>query len=240
MNNIGIIGNGKWAKIMIPLISKLSNIRFIANSKIDYKKLNLKNISWIFVLTNNETHYKIVRYFLNKKKNVFCEKPLAKSYSQVLKLYNISKKQKVKLYVNDVEFFKKKNFVIKKTNKILRIKRSLKDENSLLHRLAYHDFYLLKRYIILNDIKIIKNVEKNNELKLKIMTNDKCFEFFYDINSKIKVHKINKFDMMNFRGNPLKKMIKNIYKINKKKLDINKSNTIFASKLISTINNKFS
>ena len=145
MNNIGIIGNGKWAKVMIPLISKLSNIRFIANSKIDYKKLNLKNISWIFVLTNNETHYKIVRYFLNKKKNVFCEKPLAKSYSQVLKLYNISKKQKVKLYVNDVEFFKKKNFVIKKTNKILRIKRSLKDENSLLHRLAYHDFYLLKK-----------------------------------------------------------------------------------------------
>jgi len=71
MNNIGIIGNGKWAKLMIPLISELSNIRFIANSKIDYKKLNLKNISWIFVLTNNETHYKIVRYFLNKKKNIF-------------------------------------------------------------------------------------------------------------------------------------------------------------------------
>lgn len=146
----------------------------------------------------------------------------------------------MKLYVNDVEFFKKKNFVIKKTNKILRIKRSLKDENSLLHRLAYHDFYLLKRYIILNDIKIIENVEKNNELKLKIMTNDKCFEFFYDINSKIKVHKINKVDMMNFQRNPLKEMIKNIYKINKKKLDINTSNTIFSSKLISIINNKFS
>jgi len=94
MNNIGIIGNGKWAKIMIPLISELSNVRFVVNSKIDYKKLNLKNISWIFVLTNNETHYKIVRYFLNKKKNVFCEKPLAKSYSQVLKLYNLSKKKK--------------------------------------------------------------------------------------------------------------------------------------------------
>jgi len=89
MNNIGIIGNGKWAKIMIPLISELSNVRFVVNSKIDYKKLNLKNISWIFVLTNNETHYKIVRYFLNKKKNVFFEKPLTKSYYQVLKLYNL-------------------------------------------------------------------------------------------------------------------------------------------------------
>ena len=44
MNNIGIIGNGKWAKIMIPLISELSNVRFVVNSKIDYKKLNLKNI----------------------------------------------------------------------------------------------------------------------------------------------------------------------------------------------------
>ena len=44
MNNIGIIGKGKWAKIMIPLISELSNVRFVVNSKIDYKKLNYRLI----------------------------------------------------------------------------------------------------------------------------------------------------------------------------------------------------
>ena len=108
MNNVGVIGDGKWAKIIIPKISKLSNVKFIINSKINYKILNLKKISWIFVLTNNETHYEIVKYFLNKKKNVFCEKPLSNYYSQVIELYKLAKKKKVKLYTNDVEFFKMK------------------------------------------------------------------------------------------------------------------------------------
>ena len=39
--NVGIIGNGKWAKIMIPKIKKFANIKFIANTKTGYKKFNL-------------------------------------------------------------------------------------------------------------------------------------------------------------------------------------------------------
>ena len=43
--NVGIIGNGKWAKIMIPKIKKFANIKFIANTKTGYKKFNLSKIS---------------------------------------------------------------------------------------------------------------------------------------------------------------------------------------------------
>ena len=86
--NIGIIGNGKWAKIIIPKISKFANVKFIANTKTCYKSFKLNNISWIFVLTNNETHYPIVKYFLNKKKNVLCEKPLTKNFLFATKLIN--------------------------------------------------------------------------------------------------------------------------------------------------------
>ena len=69
--NVGIIGNGKWAKIMIPKIKKLANIKFIANTKTGFKDFYLGNVSWIFVLTNNDTHYKIVKYFLDKRKKFF-------------------------------------------------------------------------------------------------------------------------------------------------------------------------
>ena len=48
--NVGVIGNGKWAKIILPKLSKLANIKFIANSKSGYKSFNTNNISWIFVL----------------------------------------------------------------------------------------------------------------------------------------------------------------------------------------------
>lgn len=69
--NVGVIGNGKWAKIMLPKLSKLANIKFIADSKSGYKKFDINNISWIFVLTNIDTHYEIVKFFLRKKKMFF-------------------------------------------------------------------------------------------------------------------------------------------------------------------------
>ena len=68
---------------MIPKIKKFANIKFIANTKTGYKKFNLSKISWIFVLTNNETHYNIVKYFLNKKKSF-----LRKTINKNLKDYN--------------------------------------------------------------------------------------------------------------------------------------------------------
>ena len=91
--NIGVVGNGKWAKIMVPKIAKFANIKFIANTKTGYKKFKLNKISWIFVLTNNKTHFKIVKYFLNKRKNVFCEKPLTKNFLSSVKLFQLSKKK---------------------------------------------------------------------------------------------------------------------------------------------------
>ncbi len=69
--NVGVIGNGRWAKIILPRIAKFANIKFIANTKTGYKKFKLDNISWVFVLTNNKSHKKIVKYFLNKKKKCF-------------------------------------------------------------------------------------------------------------------------------------------------------------------------
>ena len=69
--NIGIIGFGKWTKTIFPILSNYFNINFIINSKVNYKIFNLNGLDWIFVLTNNKSHYKIVKYFLNKKKKCF-------------------------------------------------------------------------------------------------------------------------------------------------------------------------
>ena len=47
--NIGVIGCGKWGKKIIKELKKISNIRFVYNSKDDYqnfekKLINTKNI----------------------------------------------------------------------------------------------------------------------------------------------------------------------------------------------------
>jgi hypothetical protein len=234
--NVGVIGNGKWAKIMLPKLSKLANIKFIADSKSGYKKFDINNISWIFVLTNIDTHYEIVKFFLRKKKNVFCEKPLTTNFFDTIKLYNYSKRKKISLYVNDVEFFKKKEIYIKNKNLIIRKKKSEFSKDSLLSRLAYHDFYLLKKFINLDNMRISILVKKKKYLSFKILSDDKIYRFIYDVNSNFKKHFINQTNFLQFKGDPLEKMLINVFKNNKKNLDVNYSNTFFASKLISLIN----
>jgi len=237
--NVGVIGNGRWAKIIIPKISKFANIKFIANTKTGYKKFKLDSISWIFVLTNNKSHNEIVKYFLKKKKNVFCEKPLTNHYSSSIKLFELSKNNKVKLYVNDVEIFKKKKIPIKQTNIILRKKNSEVIEDSLLHRLAYHDFYLFRKYINLEDLKILRYKENKKNLIILIQSGNKIFKFNYDINSKAKKHEINKINMTKYLKDPLEMMIKYVLFNKNSNFKRNFYNSIFSSKLISKINKKF-
>ena len=152
---IGVIGCGKWGAKVINELKSIANIKFIYNSKDNYKIFE-PNIDWVFVLTPDKTHYKIVKFFINKKINVFCEKPLALNTQHIKNLLSLSKKFKTKLYIDDVENFKDK--IIKPNNNINNIIRTKKDSGtakSLLNRLAYHDFYLLNKSILLDQIKSI-------------------------------------------------------------------------------------
>ena len=85
---IGLIGCGKWGKKVIKVLKEISIVKFICNSKSNYK-LQEMDIDWIFVLTPDQTHFQIVKFFLNKKKNVFCEKPLTQSLRESKLLFKI-------------------------------------------------------------------------------------------------------------------------------------------------------
>ena len=108
--NVGLIGIGNWGKILKDKLSANSNLIFFANSKTKYEK-KLKSIDWIFVATPDKTHFKLVKKFLLKKINVFCEKPLTLKSKQSIELFKIAKKNKVKLYVDDIQIFLKKKII---------------------------------------------------------------------------------------------------------------------------------
>jgi len=131
--NVGLIGIGNWGKILKDKLSANSNLIFFANSKTKYEK-KLKNIDWIFVATPDRTHFKLVKKFLLKKINVFCEKPLTLKSKQSIELFKIAKKNKVKLYVDDIQIFLKKKIILKKKNYILRKKKGLGKVEYFLNR----------------------------------------------------------------------------------------------------------
>ena len=68
MTNSGIIGYGNWGNKLYKKLTHLSKVKFVCNSRDNYK-LNLNKVDWVFVATPNNTHFKIVSECLKKKKN---------------------------------------------------------------------------------------------------------------------------------------------------------------------------
>lgn len=234
---VGLIGTGKWGSILKEKLIKNSNLVFFANSKSNYKK-KIKEVEWIFIATPDKTHFKIVKNFLNLKKNVFCEKPLSLNYKSSKYLFDLAKKKGVKLYVDDIQTFFKKKIKFKKDNIIIRKKLGKGSPKNLLYRFAYHDFYFLENKIKTKRIKLIEILDTNRDLKFNITFKDNSvFRFFYSLNSQDKIHKINNTNFIT-KKDLLTIMIKKVLKKNVN-FKNNMKISLFSNKMIDKIQKKF-
>ena len=91
MKKINLIGYGNWGKKIYPILKNIKNTKINVIKK---KDGILNKSSLDMILTNNETHFELVKRSLLKKNNVFCEKPLTTSKLQALKLYKLSSQYK--------------------------------------------------------------------------------------------------------------------------------------------------
>ncbi len=75
-------------------------------------------------------------------------------------------------------------------------------------------------------------------LNFDVMFGKIIINFNYDINSPKKIHKINKVNLLNFKGNPLEKMIKYVFKL--KEIDLkNRDRSLFALKIMNLLIEKY-
>ena len=134
MKNIYLIGYGEWGKKVfntLKQIKEISNIQ-IKKNRLDNSSVDLNNIDWVFVTTNTNKHFQIVKKYLKKKYNVFCEKPLTVNFTKSKELFNLAKKNQCKLYVSDIESIKNIKLKFNKINVIVRSKFSINKPISLL------------------------------------------------------------------------------------------------------------
>jgi hypothetical protein len=234
--NIIVIGNGTWGKKIINVLKKHSKIVKIINSKDNYKDqhINLSNIDWVFVLTPVQTHFNIVKYFLEKKLNVFCEKPLSNSFKSAKKLISLSKKVSKILYVSDVENYKNLNVKFGKTNIVLRFKKDIIKKESIFFRLFYHDLYILYNQVKRRIVRILIYKKSIFEVEFEVFFLKKSFLFHYKLDSNKKVHMINDTNFLKFSGNPLNSMLKKVLFL-KNKQKVNNNAALNAIKLINKI-----
>ena len=112
MHNFGLVGYGKWGKVLSESLNLVGKLIFISNTKKTYK--NQKKIDYCFIATPDNTHFRIVKYFFKKNIPIFCEKPLSRNFLESKKLIKLSKKNKTQLFINHIELFKKKKLKLKK------------------------------------------------------------------------------------------------------------------------------
>tara|TARA_Y100001963_G_scaffold159297_1_gene262409 strand:+ start:749 stop:2518 length:1770 start_codon:yes stop_codon:yes gene_type:complete len=235
---IGLIGCGKWGKILHNKLNNISDVKFVCRSKDTYLD-KLDDVDWVFIATPDNTHYEIVRNCLSKGKNVFCEKPLTLKYEQSKILYDIAEMNNVKLYVDDIQNYRNYDFEMINenymSNLVERRKSGGGNIKDILYRLTYHDIYTLYKDIKNLEIESISPIDLKNKLNFNVKFD--CginIEFLYDLNSKDVMHHINGCSLSG-DDDILTKMLSSVLN-DDVDYDYNKEITLFTNKFIDNIN----
>lgn len=224
--NILLFGEGKWGKVLKKNLLQYKIIK-VFNSKSNIDDFTYKNIDWAVIATDNLSHFKVSKFLIKKKINIFCEKPLTLTFSESKELIDLANEKGCKLFVNHIYNFKKIEFKFYLENIIKRSKNSFKNTENIIFDLFYHDLYLILPYLdnhyeFLN-IKILPGF-----LKFQIKSNKRYFNFEYDTNKEKKhtINNVNLIDNVNYIPIVFNKVFKNEIDLLKNNLQALKCNQI--------------
>ena len=127
MTKVGVIGVGKWGVNHIRLYKELDcelvGIADTEKSKESLAKENIVNyfsdyhdllplVDAVSIVTNNDTHYDIIKYCLNSGKHVYAEKPITLDHKKAKELIDLAKKNNLILNVGYLYRFKDRKSVV--------------------------------------------------------------------------------------------------------------------------------
>jgi hypothetical protein len=241
-----LIGNGYWGSIVQSKLVTQTKLLYTSNSKDDINYiLNKYDVDYVFVCTPTETHYKIVKKCLESGKNVFCEKPFTGDFYKSKELYDISEKNNVNIFVDNIflyrdEFNEMKNMSFTNIKFIWNKYENIFKED-LFNTLLYHDLYLLL-YLSNNNWDVKSCNIFDDRLSLLLINNDLTSEFNYNrLNKDKKEKKLiidnHIIDFSKPANDPLLEIINNLKKNN---IDFkkNKETTLNTIKLLNKIQNE--
>lgn len=179
---LGVVGRGYFGKRIIRALRDKYEIRFITGKEraIDF------DIDWAIVASSTESHYSLVRLFLEKRINVFCAKPLSLSYDQSVELVGLAKTNNTNLYVDDVFRYRNafRSFKLRTPDsdsfEISWSKQGSFSDN-IGNSLIYHDLYLL--IDLLGDLKVSgyrSDVNRMNHKRFSFSSGRRRFSFDYN------------------------------------------------------------
>ena len=226
MINCSLIGYGKWGKNIFKVLSKnkkakidsickkniknFSNFKFKGRVLNSYKKAINKNINAVFIATPPESHFKIAKYALESKKNVFIEKPVCLSQKNYRLLIKIAKKNDLVFHIDYIHTYnqnliklvaqlnRRKQIKEKTYVKIFLGKNGPVRKKSLVlmdwgpHIFSIINFIFKHNKYKINKVSILKN-SKNKKINFALNINYKniLIDAFFGNNFKNKITEIN-------------------------------------------------
>lgn len=76
-------------------------------------EINKFDYDFVDIVTNEDTHIAFAEYFINLKKAVIIEKPLATEYDSIVRLIDLARKNRVYVYAGHLLRFDARNIVVK-------------------------------------------------------------------------------------------------------------------------------
>lgn len=241
-----LIGNGYWGSIVKQKLENQTDLLDVITSKDNIDYVLKKDIDYVFVCTPTNTHYEIVKKCLIENKNVFCEKPFTGNFLKAKELYEMSKKNDTKLFVDNIFLYRNEYINIKNKNferiEFLWNKFEEFFKEDLFTTLLYHDLYLLVNLSKNKwDIDFCKVSE--DKLNLTLKSNNLKAQFNYNRNFLGKKEKKifiddNLIDFSNPINDPLSEIIENL-KNNTIDFNKNKKITLKTIDLLNKIQNEY-
>ena len=144
----------------------------LINISTDFKKLITNNIDLVVIATPTETHFKISKFSLEKKKHILVEKPISLSSTDVIKLQKISRKNKKLIFVDYPFLFSgsinyiKKILENKKFGKLLEVESyreqaPIRKDVNVIWDLCTHDISILT-YLLKSKPYSVRTIKKKN------------------------------------------------------------------------------
>ena len=177
---IGIIGKGLFGKNIYENAKNIGEIVFFTG-----KQFNVSfDIDWVVIATPAESHYKLAKYFMNRKINVFCEKPPTKSHKETSDLIVTAYNNDVKIYFDDILIYNNiytfyKNDLKKSKSLKFKWEKLGTFKDNIFNNLTYHDLYLL---VDLFGDQDLNSLSFNNN-----QSNKKSLSFYYGSDIKIEL-----------------------------------------------------
>tara|TARA_B100000029_G_scaffold511374_1_gene605263 strand:- start:9175 stop:10071 length:897 start_codon:yes stop_codon:yes gene_type:complete len=250
--NCSLIGYGKWGKNIFKVLSKSNkvkidsickkNIKYFSNFKFNcrvlnsYKKGINKDINAVFIATPPESHFKIAKYALESKKNVFIEKPVCLSQKNYRLLTKIAKKNDLVFHIDYIHTYNQN--LIKLISKLNKSKQ--KKEKIYIKIFLGKNGPVGKKSLVLMDwgphiFSIINFIFKHNKYKINkvnILKNSNKKKINFSLNINYKNIIIDAFFGNNFKNKITEINInkKNSQYIYKDKILITKNNNSFYKK----------